>query len=191
MNGKSMIRKMLFSAVVITGTALSAGETKSLYNFDNNTTQGWWMFKGGSASLTLSAAAPGADNTAGAMKAVFNNGKPGSYLGIGIQPKWALGGKADFSPYASGALLIAMKSDSPINVKIEIRMDNKETYSTKVDVGSDWKSYTLKFSEFTCKDKPLALTADCEVSQIVIIPKGKAGDHTLFIDEIKAVTAVP
>lgn len=181
----------LFSCTVMAGGLGAAEQGKSLYNYDNGTTQGWWVFKGGGSELEISAAKPGANNSDGALKAVYKNGKSGSYLGIGIQPKWAMGGKADFAAYAKGALLISLKGDAAMSLKIELRMENKETYSFTInDIGMEWKDYVVKFEEFKGKEKVLNLTATPEIAQIVLMPKSKDGaSHTLLIDEIKVVEA--
>ncbi len=178
--------RLLLPTMIIMSTAIFASEGKTLYSFTKGT-DGWWSYKG-KAKITLSQEKPGSDGTGGALKADYEYGGVGSYLGIGIQPKWAMHGSSDFSAYSKGTFEVTMKADTDTAVRIELRMSNKKKYTANLKVNKEWQTFQIKFNTFKSKTTPLDLTTTTEISQIVIIPRASANKkHILWIDNIKVV----
>ncbi|HPO91110.1 MAG TPA: cellulase family glycosylhydrolase [Victivallales bacterium] len=185
-----MIRtlKCLTSGVIILtcliGTFLFSDE-KKLYDFENGI-QGWWNFKSEDVTLELQQETQdNYNNTKGALKITYKYGKPGSYLGIGVEPKWVMEGKAEITKFKNGHIKLAIKALPPTKVKIELRCSDKKTYSyTLPKVGEIWGIYSIPLSEFKSKDTPLNAEG-LSISQLIIIPlKSTDSESVIWIDEI-------
>jgi len=131
----------LLSLGAVAGPTFAAGSDKVLYNFETGK-DGWWTFAKG-VTLTISNdTTTGADGSTGSLLAAYQY-QPGpmSYMGIGIQPKWAMAGDS-WTNYAKGHMVISFKSDAPVTVHIQLRASDKKTYSYSIDaVPSTWKDY--------------------------------------------------
>ncbi len=180
--------KALFGTCMFVAACSAFTQEETLYNFETDT-QGWWTFSG-EASIALSAEKP--DGTSSqALKVVYKYEKPGSYLGMGIEPKWALG-TDDLSAYSGGGISLSLKSDVEISVAIELRMAEKETYVFTIPkVGTTLTVFTIPFSDFKSNGKTLDLKVS-KLKHLVIIPRvGGFDEHTLFVDDVKLSASLP
>lgn len=161
-----------------------AGEEKTLYTFEKGT-DGWWTYASPDAKVTLSNEQPGAGGSQGALKIAFAYGKGGSYLGVGIQPQFALGGTNSLAAYAGGHLALDIKSAGSNKVKIEIRTADKKSFSFQTPATTaTWGKYQIPFAEFKNKDGAFD-PATMPVNQIVIIPlKGSGETQEVSIDNV-------
>ncbi|MBN2712848.1 MAG: cellulase family glycosylhydrolase [Planctomycetes bacterium] len=165
-----------------------AATAKSIYTFEDGI-NGWWKFNSPAATVTLSKADEGVDNSTGSLKVSYNYGKGINYLGVGVQPKWSLKGKTSFKEYAGGTFSLALKSNAGSKVQVEIRTTQKKSYSISIPhVGKIWGTYTIPLSEFKNKDESLPIET-ASVEAFAVIPyKGSGKDQALWIDNIKLST---
>ncbi|HCE44409.1 MAG TPA: hypothetical protein DET40_12750 [Lentisphaeria bacterium] len=155
--------------------------SKILYSFEKDT-QGWWTFKN-EAEIDLSTAKAGAEKSSGALDITFTCGGGKSYLGAGIETKYAMG-KEPWKNYAGGHLSIRLKGDIPFNVKVELRSKGKGSFAVPLRVQESWVKYDIPFSQFKSGDKVLDL-AEFNVDEIVLIPSARAKQkHSLLVDDI-------
>ncbi len=171
----------LFFLLACTVVPVSAdGPMKVLFSFDKGT-EGWWSYTSKESSVKLShAPEAGVPEFPGALKAVYSYKGKGAYLGIGIDPKFALP-DSDLSPYAGGFMSLSLKADRSVPVAIEFRTKNNGTYSFSFPgIGSVRGTYSIPLSMFRSKEKVLPEKA--KLNQLVIVPR--RGSGTLYIDEI-------
>ncbi len=179
---------ILFFIAVVVSLASQAQErvevkTKTLYDFGTEN-HGWWTFSN-VASLKLSTdIATGAGNSSSSLKALYKYGDTGAYLGFGIESKWAMG-KETWNLYSGGHMSVSFKSDAPCSVRIELRAEDKATYSiTLPKIPADWTEYSIPFAEFRSEGKKLDLT-QTSVKQIVLIPsKTDSKEHSFWVDNV-------
>jgi endoglucanase len=169
-------------------TAWASGTEKVLFDFEKDT-GGWWTFQSGATLKLTNDSASGAKGSAGSLMVSYQ-WQPGSssYLGIGVEPKWSMGGDK-WSSYAQGQLEMSLKSDVPVSVRIELRDSSKQAFAyTLIDVPSIWRNYKIPLSLFTNGGKSIDLTAD-DVAQLVLIPnKADESPHSLWVDQIALST---
>jgi len=157
-------------------------KSKPLYSFEKDT-QGWWTFKN-EAEINLSVSKQGADKSNGALEISFTCGGGKSYLGAGIQAKYAMD-KDLWKNYAGGHLSVRMKGDIQLQAKMELRSKAAGTFTVPIRVQESWVKYDIPFSQFKSGDKELDLS-NTEIDEIVIIPSARAKQkHSLLVDDIK------
>jgi hypothetical protein len=163
---------------------MAAGTDKVLYSFDKGT-DGWWTFANGATLKLSNDATTGAGGSASSLLASYQwQPGGGSYMGIGIQPKWSMAGDA-WSNYNKGHITFNLKSDVAITARIELRASDKKTYTFHVtDVPSAWKTYAIGFDKFVNDGKGIDLSA-VDIDQIVVVPQKVNDDaHSFWMDNI-------
>ncbi|HBC88977.1 MAG TPA: hypothetical protein DCZ94_18705 [Lentisphaeria bacterium] len=156
-------------------------KSKLLYGFEKDT-QGWWTFKK-EAEIDLSVAKRGAEKSSGALEVTFTSGGGKSYLGAGIETKYAME-KEPWKNYAGGHMSISLKGDVPLSVRVELRSKGQGSFVVPMKVQDYWVKYYIPFSQFKSGEKVLDL-AESNIDEIVIIPSARAKQkHSLLVDNI-------
>ncbi len=175
-----------FSFLLLNLLFISAAQLHGapVYSFENGT-NGWWSYASKNSSVKLSCDKSTGAKSKASLKVDYKYGGTGSYLGIGIQPKWSVKPQ-QWKECVPGYFSLGLKSSTPCRIRIEFRTKSKNTYRFSINgISPMWGIYSMQFSDFKAKNnKPLDLTKET-ISQIVIVPyKSGSKPKELWVDSV-------